>query len=429
MSVSDPHLLLSAYQCGPGMGSVSQIGWHWYKRLVDLMPVTLVTHVRNRPALEAAGAPLGRSRVIYIDTEWFAGPLYRCASSVFPKSEHAVFLVSSLDFYVYDFTMVRQLREVACEWDIVHAVTPVSPLAATRLHKLGRPVVLGPWNGGLASPESFRQIMRDDSGWLYPARNLGRVFDWWTGSSRGASVLLSATAATRAAISRRYQNKVVPMLENAVDLGVFSGSPWPTAPATGNPLKLSFVGRLVPFKGIGMLLQAIARLKSDVPIELEIVGDGPMREELEAEARRLGVEGVVRFLGQLPPGEVADAVRRSHLFCLPSVRESGGAVVLEAMAAARPVVVVEHGGPAEIVDSEIGVALPPAGEAQVVSGLMRTFSDVFENPAAWAKRGAKGRERAERRFSWDAKVRDAAHLYRRLHRGEMPAQVALIGSR
>ena len=54
-------ILLVAYQCGPGMGSVSQIGWEWYTRLCESHDVTLVTHPRNRPALAAAGAPLAGS--------------------------------------------------------------------------------------------------------------------------------------------------------------------------------------------------------------------------------------------------------------------------------------------------------------------------------------------------------------------------------
>ena len=113
--MNSPRVLLSAYQCGPGMGSVSQIGWEWYSRLARRIPVTLLTHIRNRPALEAAGAPLENSDVHYIDTEWIAGPLYRFASRLFPRSQHSVFLVSSLDYYFYDHDLCKQFkRNGAC---------------------------------------------------------------------------------------------------------------------------------------------------------------------------------------------------------------------------------------------------------------------------------------------------------------------------
>src|SRR5271167_5016468 len=157
-TVAAHHVLLAAYQCGPGMGSVSQIGWEWYARLSRRLPVTLVTHIHNRPALELAGAPLSGSEIIYIDTEWFARPLYRFAKRLFPRSEHCVFMLSLLDFFVYEQVALRLLKRRAAageRFDVVHAVTPVTSLAATRLHRLRAPVVLGPLNSGLANPRGF----------------------------------------------------------------------------------------------------------------------------------------------------------------------------------------------------------------------------------------------------------------------------------
>ena len=156
---------------------------------------------------------------------------------------------------------------------------------------------------------------------------------------------------------------------------------------------------------------AVARLQMDLALDVHIVGDGPLKAELVSEARERGVADIVTFHGNLPPDQVAAEVRAAHVFCLPSVRESGGAVVLEAMASARPVVVVNYGGPAEIVDDEVGIALPPDGEEQVVEGLSNTFRDVFARPEHWRALGAAGRARAEQKYSWDAKVREVISMY------------------
>ncbi len=408
-------VLLSAYQCGPGMGSVSQIGWEWYRRLSALCQVTLLTHVRNRPALEAAGVPLDDSSVRFIDTEWFAGPLYRFASRCFPRSEHPLFLISSLDFYVYDWVAVRQCRQWRNQgqtWDIVHAVTPVSPLAATRLYTLGAPLALGPWNGALPSPANFPEIMRAESKWLYPIRNLGRLIDWVLGSTRNAALILTATQATVAGIPARYRNKCRNLLENGVDLNIFSPAPWPPAPTDLEPLQIAYVGRLLPFKGLGMLLEAVKAL--DFPYQLTIVGEGPERGALEAQTQACGLTERVRFTGNLPLNQVSEVMRQCHVFCLPSVRESGGAVLLEAMAAARPVIAVDFGGPAEIVDAEIGVKLPPTGKADVVAGLIEHLTDVRRRPELWSAMGRAGRRRVELLYSWDAKIASAVKLYQEL---------------
>lgn len=419
---TDLHVLLSAYQCGPGMGSVSQIGWEWYKRLAVRARVTLVTHSRNREALEKAGCPLENSEVIYVDTEWFAGPLYRLASRLFPRSQHSVFLLSSLDYFVFDWQAVRRLRRrrrAGDSWDVAHVVTPVSPVAANTVHRLGCPVILGPWNGGLQSPRTFPEIMREDSGWVYRFRSLGSILDAIGGCTRRASLILSATLATDESIPRAVRNRCHRMLENGVDLDLFHAAPWPPCPGTDQPLRVLFVGRLIPVKGVPMLLEAVARVRSEILIEVVIAGDGPCRAAWESEAARLGLGGTVRFLGNLPLAEVAAEMAKAHLFCLPCVRESGGAVLLEAMAAARPVAAVLYGGPAEIVDPGVGQGIAPEGVDAVVTGLVGAFRDVVRRPEEWRRRGVEGRRRAEQQFSWDAKVEFTLDLYRQLVEGRI----------
>ncbi|NOS89409.1 MAG: glycosyltransferase family 4 protein [Methylococcaceae bacterium] len=406
-------VLLSAYQCGAGMGSVSQIGWEWYSRLSQRCQVTLLTHTRNRATLEAAG--VNPANVIYIDTEWFAGPLYRFATRCFPHSEHPRFLISSLDFFVYDWMAIRhcqQLMKLGQTWDIVHAVTPVSPLAATRLHQLKLPVILGPWNGALTSPTTFPEIMKAESKWLYPVRNFGRVIDAVVGSTRHAALIFTATRATLAGIAPRYHSKCQPLIENGVDLSLFTATPWPDAPSDHQPLRIVFVGRLLPVKGVGMLLEAVKALT--FPVQLTIVGEGSERAALEQQTAALGLTALVTFTGNLPLAEVAHAIAEGHVFCLPSVRESGGAVLLEAMAVERPVIAIDFGGPAEIVDAAVGIKLPATGKADVINGLIAAFTELRANPDAWRTRGLAGRKRVAEQFSWDAKIATAVRYYHQL---------------
>jgi glycosyltransferase involved in cell wall biosynthesis len=399
-------ILLSAYQCGPGMGSVSQIGWEWYSRMSRKATVTLVTHVRNRRSLTQAGAPLPGTEVIYIDTEWFAGPLYKVASRIFHNSEHAVFLISSADFFVYDAAALRRVRNRRNEWDIVHAVTPVSPVAATRLHQLGLPLIVGPWNGGLQSPATFPEIMNADSGWMYKIRNAGRVFDRWIQCTKKAACILSATKSTDATLPGV---RTVRMLENGVDLATFHPSP-----ASGTPrdsLRVVFVGRLIPVKGVSMLLEAVARIRGEIPLLLTIIGDGPTRLSLEKESAERSLTDIVRFTGGLPLAEVARQMRLADVFCLPSVRESGGAVLLESMASGVPVLAVNYGGPAELVDDEVGRVLSAEGRDALIGDLTKALIDAWRNPAEWKRKGERGRLRAESSYGWDARMNTALKLY------------------
>jgi glycosyltransferase involved in cell wall biosynthesis len=415
ISSLNPRVLLVAYQCGPGMGSVSQIGWEWYRRLSERVHVTLVTHVRNRAALDLAGVPLGSSEVIFVDTEWFAGPLFKLAKRLFPRSEHAASMLSALDFFVFDHVALQMLRQRIANgkrWNLLHAVTPVTTLAATRLHRLGLPIIKGPLNCGVASPRGFRAILRDEYPWIYPLRNIGRLIDACLGSTRNSTVILTATRATVDRVPRRYRSRCIKMLENGVDLEVFTPAAWPSPPSPIEPLRVLFVGRLMPFKAVGLLLEAVARVVGEFPIEFSIIGDGPMGPIWRGEAQRLGLTEKVNFLGSRSLAEVAAAMRAAHVFCLPSVRESGGAVLLEAMACARPVLAVAFGGPAEIVDDTVGGAIAPDGVEQTTTALAEALRDIVRNPDNWRRRGENGYRRARELYSWNAKVEHAIQLYR-----------------
>lgn len=422
-------VLLSAYQCGAGMGSVSQIGWEWASRLSRRADVTLVTHIRNRAAIEARRHELGNSEVAYIDTEWFAGPLYRLARRIFPRSEHAVFLISSLDYLLFDYLSVRMLKrrmKGGSRWDVAHAVTPVSPMTPASLHRLGLPTVLGPLNGGLGMPKDFSKIMRQEASWIYPLRRLSAWLQRLRGSVNKASVVLAATSATRESVGQAGNERIVPMSENGVDLELFDAAPWPEAPDDGNPLRIFFAGRLIPVKGLPMLLSAVVQLSKEFPIHLTVAGDGPMRDEWQRIAIELGIAKNVEFLGSLGLPEISREMKKCHLFCLPSVRESGGAVLLEAMAAARPVIALAYGGPAEIVDDEVGRALPPANQETVIQGLVETLRDVVENPLAWQAKGIAGRCRVETLYSWEGKIEAALNIYFETQRTQR-SQKQLIG--
>jgi glycosyltransferase involved in cell wall biosynthesis len=423
-------VLLAAYQCGPGMGSVSQIGWEWFSRLAQRRPVTLVTHIRNQAAIESAGPLPAWADILYIDTEWFAGPLYKLAQRLFPNSEHGVFMIASLDFFVFDWLALRKIKQrieqnKAMEhyFSLIHIVTPVTLAAPSRLHRLGLPVIRGPLNCGLHSPPGFEEILRHEKPWMIRLRELPRLLDGIFGATRHTQRLLTATAAARSAIPARYQQRCVDMVENGVDLTRFTVTPWPLAPSasTQTPLRVLFVGRMIALKGVNLLLHAVAGLHSaGRNVELHLLGDGPQRQEWQAMAQSLGLADVARFHGAVNASTVAQHMQTCHVLCLPSVRESGGAVLLEAMACGRPVIAVAHGGPAEIVNERNGMALPPTSPQGVTQALQAALQDIIDHPSAWAQRGQQGRAEIEERYEWEQKITAAEALYAEIERHQDP---------
>jgi glycosyltransferase involved in cell wall biosynthesis len=137
-----------------------------------------------------------------------------------------------------------------------------------------------------------------------------------------------------------------------------------------------------------------------------LAGDGPLRADLEAEARDLGVAGRCVFLGQR--ADVPALLAAADLFVLPSLYEGLPVSVLEAMAAQRPIVATAIGGTDEAVTNEVtGLLVPPRDAAALASAIRRMRAD----PALARRLASGGRERVEREFSSDVTARHVMLIY------------------
>lgn len=170
------------------------------------------------------------------------------------------------------------------------------------------------------------------------------------------------------------------------------------------------VGRLAPQKGQRHLVRAMPPLLERVPrAHALIAGGGELEAELRALAEELGVGSRVHVLG--PRTDVPAIMQAIDAFAMPSIWEGFGIVLLEAMAAAKPIVASRVATIPEVVsDSETGYLVPPGDPVALAEGLAALATD----PAAAALMGAAGRDRLQRRFSLDKMVGDTGALYEEL---------------
>lgn len=131
------------------------------------------------------------------------------------------------------------------------------------------------------------------------------------------------------------------------------------------------IGGLVEQKGMRYLLEATKLLlvRGYTNFEIAIVGDGPLRSQLEQTAQEYGLAGRCHFLGLRAPIEVREWIHRCDLFILPSLHETFGIVVAEAMACGKPVIATRCGGPEFIVTPDIGTLIPPADSIALASAI------------------------------------------------------------
>jgi len=177
--------------------------------------------------------------------------------------------------------------------------------------------------------------------------------------------------------------------------------------------RITYVGRIAPSKGVGVLLDAFSRAAAQDPdVRLTIVGDGPLAPSLRDQAARSGVASRVEFTGQRPPGQVRSIMRDSLLVVVPSevgadgVQEGLGQVSLEAQSHGVPVLVTAVGGLPETLPPEQGAVSPP-GDVQALS---RAMHQLLTQPKMRCAMGLAGRSWVSREFDIDRQTVELQEL-------------------
>lgn len=405
-------VLLVAHHANPTWGSEPLIGWRWFETLSRRLDVTLVTHVRNRDAIEAArrdaARPLGD--VHYVDTERVAARIARWNDRLWGAAAPVNRLIlESVSQRAFDRAATRLAEELHARraFDVVHRVSPISPRFPTRLARLRLPLVLGPVNGGMRTLHGFGSVAAAERERALLLRPLARVLDPLQRTWRGAAAVLAANRTTLASLPPAARSKARVLCENAVDLAAFAPRPERSGPG----LRVLYLGRLLRYKGVDHVIRGVARADANRAMTLDVVGDGPERPRLEALAVELGVADRVRFHGACAVEEVPRWMERCDVYAFPSVRESGGSTVLEAMAAAKPVIAVDHGGPSETIDNEVGVLLRPRHPGELSDQVAAALVRLHEHEPSRRRRGEAGRARVEAAYTWEAKVAQAMAVY------------------
>jgi glycosyltransferase involved in cell wall biosynthesis len=412
-----PKVLVIAEAANPDWVSVPLVGWSHARALAVVADVHLVTQVRNRAAILRTGLVEGRDFTA-VDSEAVSRPLWRVAEVLrggSGKGWTVVTALSSLSYYSFEHLVWRRFLQSLRErrFDLVHRLTPLSPttpsLLAARCRRLGIPFVLGPLNGGVPWPRGFDSARRAESEWLSYIRSLYKLLPGYGSTRNSAAAIIVGSRDTMAQLPARHRVKCVYIPENGIDPRCF-GSPEHYRPLP--PLRVAFIGRLVPYKGADMLLDAATSLVRAGRIKIDIFGDGPQRRLLEAQISRLGLDAGVTLHGWVPHDTLHAHLAQSHVLGFPSVREFGGAVVLEAMAMGLVPVVVRYGGPAELVTRRTGYFVEIGPREAIVAGFRAILSRLVEQPEALIPRSAAAKRRILQDFTWDAKARQTLQVYR-----------------
>ena len=401
-------VLISAYACEPGKGSEPGVGWNWVRQIARFADeVWVITRANNREVIEEALArePLPNVHWVYFDLPRWA--------RFWKKGQRGVHLYYYL-WQIGAYRIAKRLhRKVG--FDLVHHVTFGSYWLPSFISLLPVPFVWGPVGGGESAPKNFYKTFSWRGRLYEAARDVAR----WLGehdpfvrmTARRAAVVLVSTPETCIRIRNLGAKHILSLSQMGVEAKELEKL---TAISLneGNLVRFVSIGRLLHWKGFHLGLQAFAHFVREFPqSEYWVVGNGPERQNLERLARDLNVADKVRFWGALPRTVALEKLAQCDVLVHPSLHDHNPSVCLEAMAAGRPVICLNLGGPALQVTEDTGFKIATRTPEQAVEEMTEAMLKLARDPDFRLKMGESGRRRVREEFSWERRGEQIKEIY------------------
>jgi glycosyltransferase involved in cell wall biosynthesis len=378
------------------------VAYQWAHLLSERFDVTLLTYrKRGAPSITEQ---VPKARVV----EWLEPP----GLGRFERF-NSLLKPGYLAFDASARAWIRNSERRGERFDVAHQVAPVAMRYPSPLRVSSIPYLIGPVGGSLESPKGFRG--EDTGPWYQSLRAVdGLRIRYDPGLRRSyerAAIVLGIADYVREFLAPI----ALPRFEVLADTGLVTipAADPPRVPPSfsdARPLRVLFVGRVIRTKGARDLVAAMAHLR-DIPVELDVVGDGFDAPACHQLAESLDLGDKVRFHGWANKDAVEGFYQNAHVFAFPSYREPGGTVVFEAMGHQLPLIVCDRGGPSASVDASCAFTLAAHDPEQLAQDVAEALRRFVADPSLVKTMGAAARRRLEEVGLWSSKVDRAASLY------------------
>ncbi|MBI3897918.1 MAG: glycosyltransferase family 4 protein [Gammaproteobacteria bacterium] len=339
-----------------------------------------------------------------------------------------------LYYFLWQWGAFRMARKLCRRhrFDLAHHISFGVFRQPSFMAFLGLPFIFGPVGGGECAPQHLRRSFPFAGKAIDLLRDLANAWAKWDplmhAVFRRASIILCKTHETLAAIPRRYQAKCRVQLEIGTTTG-HSSNVSGRSHERGNDknagLRVLFVGRLVYLKGLHLALPAFAQLlHQDTQARFTIVGSGPERARLQQLSEQLGIAQAIDWIPWLSQSKVFEIYPQYDVLLFPSLHDSSGNAVLEALSFGVPVVCLNLGGPGFLVNEQCGIPVPADDEPSAIAGLTEALRRLAANRSLRQSMAQAAAVRADE-FSWHRQIEAMNQIYAVATRRTEPAERAL----
>ena len=391
--------LISAYSVNPYKGSEDSIGWNWVlqyeKNYKEGDRIILLTKKFNekdtRKGLEEFN--IQHVELVIADVpnalNWF-------------REKHSAF--HHMYYILWQHWAWLWVKHSGIRFDVIHHVTMNDYRIPSEMYKAkGAKVIWGPMGGAQVTPRplkvyeknqlvaSFREFVNKSCSWN----------PFYKKALRSYYKIYCINNETQKQISR-IVGKDVPLMPELALRDEYKNLP--IRKGNNDILKIVFVGRLIGKKGIAFLVDALSLMPTDMNWELLIFGDGDDHALIEKQIADSGIGKNVKLMGNRPLDQIAEAYQQADVFVLPSLRETSGNVLLEAMAYAVPIVAFDTSFCRLLKEVDCGVFV---NTEQALEGIKEDYCKAIvtlgQNKDLARQMGLNGYEYVNKYLTWESK--------------------------
>lgn len=393
--------LISAYSVNPYKGSEDSIGWNWVlqyeKNYKEGDRIILLTKKFNEKDTRRGLKEFNIQHVelVIVDVpnalNWF-------------REKHSAF--HHMYYILWQHWAWLWVKHSGIRFDVIHHVTMNDYRIPSELYKAkGAKVIWGPMGGAQVTPRplkvyeknqlvaSFREFVNKSCSWnpFYKKalRSYYKIYCINNETQKQISRIVGKDVPLMPELALRDEYKNLPMRKGKNDI-----------------LKIVFVGRLIGKKGIAFLVDALSLMPTDMDWELLIFGDGDDRALIEKQIADSGIGKNVKLMGNRPLNQIAEAYQQADVFVLPSLRETSGNVLLEAMAYAVPIVAFDTSFCRLLKEVDCGVFI---NTEQALDNIKEDYCKAIvtlgQDKELAKQMGLNGYKYVNSKLTWDEKYR------------------------
>jgi glycosyltransferase involved in cell wall biosynthesis len=403
-------ILLSAYACQPDCGSERGNGWNWSWHLAKMgHEIWVLTHLHGKETKEKALRlnSMPNLHLIYVDLP--------------EKIQHSIKNKNLARFFgdqIYYLCWQHQAYKIAQQLDrkyqfeLVHHLTLGSITGGSHLWRLNKPFVFGPVGGGQLAPPQFKKYFRGQ--WMKEALrsfvNQHLVsFNLNTRRTLNRADLVLVTNQETFNLAKRLGAR---QIEFFLDTGLPQDYFPQTLPIRKNTseLRLLWVGRLLPRKGLPLILESLTKVNPNTPFKMTVVGAGDLSNCVPNWIKEFGLYDRVEYRGFVPWRELKSLYLDNDVFFFTSLRDSCAPQLLEAMAHGLPIITLDLHGAKRLVPNRAGIKVPVTNPTETANALAQAVEYMHNNFEERLSMSQVGYDFAQTQ-SWSHKVLKMSECY------------------